>query len=174
MLLTSVLLFIAMREIWAWSPAKASAVALVFLVVDFGFFTANVTKVLEGGYVPLLLAAAVYGVMWIWHRGTSAVRARVMADQVPLKKFVETLGSRDVARVPGTAVFLTRADSETPPVLVWHVRKNRSLHEHVLILKLIVTSSPRTKPTERVQVRVLLTNFGALRRVMDLWSGRMS
>jgi KUP system potassium uptake protein len=157
MLLTSVLLFIAMREIWGWSPVKAGAVALVFLVVDFGFFTANVTKVLQGGYVPLLLAVAVYGVMWIWHRGTSAVRARVMADQVPLKKFVETLG--DVVRVPGTAVFLTRADSETPPVLVWHVRKNRSLHEHVLILKLIVISSPRTKPSERVKVARVADKF---------------
>jgi len=159
MLLTSVLLFIAMREIWGWSPVKAGAVALVFLVVDFGFFTANVTKVLEGGYVPLLLAVAVYGIMWIWHRGTSAVRARVLADQVPLKKFVETLGSRDVARVPGTAVFLTRADSETPPVLVWHVRKNRSLHQSVLILKLIVTSSPRTKPSERIQVARVADKF---------------
>src|SRR5262249_922815 len=97
--------------------------------------------------------------MWIWHRGTSAVRARVLADQVPLKKFVETLGSRDVARVPGTAVFLTRADSETPPVLVWHVRKNRSLHQSVLILKLIVTSSPRTKPSERIQVARVADKF---------------
>ena len=157
MLLTSVLLFIAMREIWGWSPVKAGAVALMFLVVDFGFFTANVTKVLQGGYVPLLVAAAVYGVMWIWHRGTSAVRAQIMADQVPLKKFVETLG--DVARVPGTAVFLTRADRETPPVLVWHVRKNRSLHEHVLMLKLIVTSFPRTNPSERVQVARVADKF---------------
>ena len=157
MLLTSVLLFIAMREIWGWSPVKAGAVAMVFLVVDFSFFTANVTKVLEGGYVPLLVAAAVYGVMWIWHRGTSAVRARVVADQVPLKKFVGMLGG--IARVPGTAVFLTRADSETPPVLVWHVRKNRSLHDRVLILKLIVTSSPRTKRSERIQVARVADNF---------------
>jgi KUP system potassium uptake protein len=129
----------------------------VFLVVDFGFFTANVTKLLEGGYVPLLLAAAVYGVMWIWHRGTSAVRARVIADEVPSKKFIETIGSHDIARIPGSAVFLTRADSETPPVLVWHVRKNRSLHEYVLILKLVVTSSPRAKPNE-------LPNVLAVRR----------
>jgi K+ potassium transporter len=54
-----------LREIWAWSPMKAGAVALIFLIVDFGFFTANVTKVLEGGYVPLLLAVTVYGAMWI-------------------------------------------------------------------------------------------------------------
>ena len=152
MLLTSVLLFIAMREIWRWSPVKAGAIALVFLVVDFGFFAANVTKVLDGGYVPLILAAAVYGVMWIWHRGTSAVRARVIADEVPLKKFVEIISSHDIARVPGSAVFLTRADIATPPVLVWHVRKNRSLHEYVLILKLVVTSSPRIKSSERLLI----------------------
>jgi KUP system potassium uptake protein len=152
MLLTSILLFIAMREIWGWSPIRAGVIASVFLVVDFGFFTANVTKVLEGGYVPLLLAAAVYGVMWIWHRGTSAVRARVVADEVPLKKFVETIRSPDIARVPGSAVFLTRADSETPPVLVWHVKKNRSLHEYVIILKLVVTSSPRANPNERLKI----------------------
>jgi KUP system potassium uptake protein len=72
-----------------------------------------------------------------------------VADQVPLRTFVETLVSRDLARVPGSAVFLTRADSETPPVLVWHVRKNRSLHEYVLILN---TSSPRTRPSGRLQV----------------------
>jgi KUP system potassium uptake protein len=159
MLLTSVLLFIAMREIWGWSPIKAGAIALVFLVVDCGFFTSNLTKVLDGGYMPLLIAVAVYGVMWIWHRGTSAIRARVIADEVPLKKFIETIGAHDIARVPGSAVFLTRADSETPPVLVWHVRKNRSLHEYVLILKLVVTSSPRTKPSERLQIEHVADKF---------------
>jgi KUP system potassium uptake protein len=157
MLLTSVLLFIAMREIWGWSYVKAGAVALLFLVVDFGFFTANLTKVSEGGYVPLLLAAAVYGVMQIWHRGTSAVRARVVADQVPLEEFVKTLASRGIARVPSTAVFLP--NGETLPILVWHVRKNRSLHEHVLILKLMVTLSPRTKPSERTEVARVADKF---------------
>jgi KUP system potassium uptake protein len=159
MLLTSVLLFIAMREIWGWSPIKAGAVAGVFLVVDFGFFSANSTKVLEGGYVPVLLAAAVYGVMWIWHRGMSAVSERVMADEVSLQTFIETLSSRQVARVPGSAVFLTRRESETPPVLVWHVRKNRSLHEYVLILKLTVTSAPRTTPEERLKVAHIADKF---------------
>jgi KUP system potassium uptake protein len=80
-----------------------------------------------------------------------------MADQMPLKKFVGMLGG--IARVPGTAVFLTRADSETPPVLVWHVRKNRSLHEYVLILKLIVTPSPRTKRSEWIEVERVADKF---------------
>ena len=159
MLMTSMLLFIAIRELWGWSTLKAGAVTSVFLIVDLCFVIANITKVLEGGYIPLLMAAVVYGVMWIWHRGTIAIRSRVIADQIPLKKFVETLASRHVARVPGTAVFLTRADSETPPVLVWHVRKNRSLHEHVIILKLTVTPSPRTQHSERVQVLRVADKF---------------
>ena len=73
MLMTSVLLFIAMREIWGWPLLGAGAVAAAFLIVDGGFFAANMAKVLEGGWVPLALACAVYFVMWIWHRGVKAV-----------------------------------------------------------------------------------------------------
>jgi KUP system potassium uptake protein len=73
MLMTGVLLFIAMREIWGWSLAGAGAVAGLFMTVDGGFFIANMAKILQGGYIPLLLASAVYSVMWIWHRGATAV-----------------------------------------------------------------------------------------------------
>src|ERR1700681_123823 len=71
MLMTSALLFIAMREIWHLSLLAAGSVAAFFLVIDSAFFLANLTKVTQGGYVPLLLAVAVYGVMWIWHRGAA-------------------------------------------------------------------------------------------------------
>src|SRR6202035_2599918 len=77
MLMTSALLFIAMREIWGWSLLAAGAVAGFFLVIDSAFFLANLTKIAEGGYVPLLLAIAVYGVMWTWHRGATAVAMRL-------------------------------------------------------------------------------------------------
>ena len=77
MLITSVLLFIAMREIWDWPVWAAGAVAAVFIIVDGSFFAANMAKVVQGGWVPLLLASIVYGVMWIWHRGAMAVQTRV-------------------------------------------------------------------------------------------------
>jgi len=152
MLMTSVLLFIAMREVWNWPIAGAGAVAAGFVIVDGSFFAANMAKVLEGGYVPLILAAIVYGVMWIWHRGAGAVHARVVADLTPLQAFLGTLRSGRIARVPGTAVFLTRAESETPPVMSWHVRQNRSLHEYALALTLSVASTPRVDPSKRVSV----------------------
>ena len=150
MLMTSVLLFIAMREIWGWSLAAAGAVAAVFMIVDGGFFVANMAKVLEGGYVPLLLAGAVYAVMWIWHSGAVAVHNQVVAEQVPTAAFVAELQSGRIARVPGSAVFLTRAKDGTPPVLAWHVRKNRSLHTTVLALTITVVSTPRVEDGERV------------------------
>ena len=84
MLMTSVLLFIAMREIWSWPVAAAGAVAACFIIIDGSFFAANMAKVLQGGWVPLLLASIVYGVMWIWHRGATAVQTRVEAELTPL------------------------------------------------------------------------------------------
>ncbi len=116
-------------------------------------------KVLEGGYVPLLLAIAVYGVMWIWHRGAVAVHEGIVADQVPTETFVAQLRSGSIVRVPGSAVFLTRAKEDTPPVLAWHVRKNRSLHEHVLALTMTVMSVPRVEPDERVTVKEESENY---------------
>src|ERR1017187_1265595 len=152
MLMTSVLLFIAMREIWGWSLARAGAVAGLFMAVDGGFFVANMAKVLQGGYIPLLLASAVYSVMWIWHRGATAVHNQVVAEQTPTEVFVAELRSGRIARVPGSAVFLARAKEDTPSVLSWHVCKNRSLHEYVLALALTVVSTPRVEPEGRVTV----------------------
>jgi KUP system potassium uptake protein len=76
MILTSGLLFIAMRDIWGWSSLTSVAVAGVFFCIDAGFFSANVVKVAQGGYVPLLLATLVYGIMLIWHRGSVKVAQR--------------------------------------------------------------------------------------------------
>jgi KUP system potassium uptake protein len=152
MLMTSVLLFIAMREIWDWNLLAAGAVAGLFMIVDGGFFVANMAKVLQGGYIPLLLASAVYSVMWIWHRGATAVHNQVVAEQTPTEVFVAELQLGRIARVPGSAVFLARASEDTPSVLSWHVRKNRSLHKYVLALTLTVVSTPRVEPEGRVTV----------------------
>ncbi len=109
MLMTTVLLFIAMREIWKWNLLASGAVSALFLIVDGSFFLANMTKVREGGYVPLLLAAAVYFIMYIWHQGVSAIAERMAATATSMADFLDDIRRRGVARVPGTAIFLTRA-----------------------------------------------------------------
>ena len=152
MLMTSVLLFIAMREIWNWPVWAAGAIAACFVVIDGGFLAANLAKVFQGGWVPLLLASLVYGAMWIWHRGATAVQARVEAELIPLSALDELLRAGKIMRVPGAAVFLTRARDKTPPVMAWHVRQNRALHEDVLALTMSTLSVPWTDPEERVTV----------------------
>ncbi len=153
MLMTSVLLFIAMREIWNWPVTAAGTVAAFFIVIDGGFFAANMAKVLQGGWAPLLLASIVYGVMWIWHRGATAVHRRVESELTPISVMIEHLKSGKVARVPGSAVFFTRAKDQTPPVLDWHVRHNRALHQDVLALTMTVVSIPRVDRKERLTVK---------------------
>jgi KUP system potassium uptake protein len=143
MLMTSFLLYIAMREIWHWSLWASTATAGLFVVVDAGFFAANSLKILDGGYVPLLLAAVVYGLMLIWHRGTAAVAHSLEQVPVSVPEFLDGLQARGVPRVPGTAVFLTRAVGGVPPVMVWHLRQNRSLHERVVVLRVLTASKPR-------------------------------
>jgi KUP system potassium uptake protein len=159
MLMTSALLFIAMREIWHLSLLAAGSVAAFFLVIDSGFFLANLTKVTQGGYVPLLLAVAVYGVMWIWHRGAAIVTARLDESLMPIPDFMAKIEANGIPRVPGTAVFLTRTAQGTPPVMVWHVKHNRALHEHLLVLRVEVLSVPWVAPEERISVKEVAPNF---------------
>jgi KUP system potassium uptake protein len=162
MLMTSCLLFIAMREIWRWSLWSSAALAGLFAIVDAGFFAANSMKIADGGYVPLLLAGVVYGIMLIWHRGTVAVAQRLAQKAVLVAEFLADLKARGVPRVPGTAVFLTRTTSGVPPVMIWHVRHNRALHERVLVLTLITESRPRVRAAERLTVTQEGENFWRL------------
>jgi KUP system potassium uptake protein len=159
MLMTSCLLFIAMREVWRWSVWTSGALAGLFVIVDGGFFAANSLKIADGGYVPLLLAALVYGVMLIWHRGTVAVAKRLRQAPLAVPEFLADLKVRGVPRVPGTAVFLTRAPSGVPPVLTWHLRHNRALHERVIALRVVTESKPRVRPAERMSVAEEGENF---------------
>jgi KUP system potassium uptake protein len=150
MLMTSVLLFIAMREVRNWSLWAAGAVAALFILVDGSFFAANIVKVFHGGWVPLLLASIVYGAMWIWHRGAVAVKKSVESVVTPISERIQQLNSGKIARAPGSAVFFTRAKDQVPPTMLWYVRHNRSLHEHMLALTMTAVSTRRVDPHERL------------------------
>ncbi len=159
MLMTSALLFIAMREVWGWSLMASGAVAGAFLCVDASFFLANLVKVADGGYVPLLLASMVYGVMFVWHRGSTTVTQVLSARLIPVSEFMRSLESREIPRVPGTAVFLTRTLADTPPVVVWHVKHNKALHDHLFILRVVVDSVPWIGASRRLATVEVAPNF---------------
>jgi KUP system potassium uptake protein len=159
MLMTTVLLFIAMREVLNWSAAVAGGIAAGFFVVDGAFFAANLAKLLDGGYVPLVLAAAVYFIMYTWHRGAAAVAARMAETVMPIDAFMAKIESGHVPRVPGTAVFLTRTRAGAPPVMVWHLKHNRALHEHLFVLTVLTEQVPWVLDGTRVKVEKVAPNF---------------
>jgi len=159
MLMTSALLFIAMREIWGWSIWAAGAVAGFFLIVDSAFFLANLTKIGEGGYVPLILAVCVYGLMWIWHRGAAAVSMRIHEALTPVPEFMAAIAAKNIPRVPGTAVFLTRTEQDTPPVMIWHVKHNRALHAHLFVLRVEILPVPWIASGNRIGLEEVVPNF---------------
>ena len=159
MMLTSGLLFIAMREVWGWSLLTSGAVAGVFLCIDACFFLANLVKVAQGGYVPLLLAALVYGIMLIWHRGSIMVARRLGERVIPVDEFMRSLKSQNIPRVPGTAVFLTRTAHDAPPVMIWHVKHNRALQENLFVVNAVTEPIPWIKNSERLLVKEVQPNY---------------
>ncbi|MEJ0093015.1 MAG: KUP/HAK/KT family potassium transporter [Methylocella sp.] len=159
MVLTSALMFIAMREIWGWSLLSAGLVAGTFVCIDAAFFSANIAKILDGGYIPLVLASPIYGIMMVWRRGSQAVAEALAERLIPVDEFMASVEARKIPRVPGTAVFLTQTLRETPPVMVWHVRHNRALHKHLLALTPMTESVPWIKDSERLSLTELAPNF---------------
>ncbi|AGP44623.1 potassium transport protein Kup [Serratia plymuthica] len=153
MIMTSGLLFVAMREVWRWGFTASLLVAGGFFIVDLSFLVANLSKVLQGGYVPLLLASLVYGVMLIWHRGVLAASRTLGEKSLPLADFLAQIEAQAIPRVPGTAIFLTRTLNGTPPVMKWHVKRNGSLHADVLALNIMIVNEPRVANAERLVMR---------------------
>ena len=159
MLMTTVLLYMAMREHLRWSLPLSAAVAGCFLIVDSAFFLSNAAKIAEGGYVPLALAALVYGVMWLWHSGREAVTTAIIERKIPVSEFMSSLGQRGVPRVPGTAVFLTRSKTGVPPVMAWHLQHNRALHEKVVVINVMIEPVPWVGKEERLRLEQEAPNF---------------
>jgi KUP system potassium uptake protein len=159
MFFTSCLLFVAMREVWGWSIWAAGALAGFFALIDATFAAANAMKFFDGGWVPLLLAAIVFGLMWTWHRGVMAVASALRVKTIPIADFIRDIAERDIPRVPGTAVFLTRTTDGTPPVLLWHVKNNRALHKFIVAFNLQVKPIPWVDPDNRLSVEKLGENF---------------
>lgn len=159
MFTTSVLLFIAMREIWRWSLFAAGTVAACFIIIDTVFVVANLHKFGEGGYIPLLLAVVVYGLMWIWHRGAAAALASIQESPLSIPEYMAKIKQDKIPRVPGTAVFMTRSDEGVPPVMYWHVKHNRALHQQILVLRVDVKSFPKVNERRRLTINEVAPNF---------------
>jgi KUP system potassium uptake protein len=153
MLLTTALLYNAMRDIWRWPIVVALLVSGIFLVIDGAFFGANLLKLSQGGWIPLLFGVVVFTVMTTWHRGMRALAAKLAEGEESADAFFAELKSGRIPRVAGTAVFLTRTARSIPPVLLNHVAQMKSLQETVVTLTVIFEQTPRVSEANRAEVQ---------------------
>jgi KUP system potassium uptake protein len=159
MLLTTALLYKVMRDRWGWAAGVALAVSGVFLIVDFAFFSANLLKIREGGWIPLTFAAIVLTMMTTWRFGIDAVRRKHLQDAESPAQFFQRLRDSRVARVPGTAIFLTRLAEAVPPLIVEHVEQLGAVQETLIALTVQFTDAPRVQQNDHVEVVQLSERF---------------
>jgi KUP system potassium uptake protein len=157
MVITSGLAFIYMRSI-GWSLPLASGVFGFFLLVDLTFLSANLLKIVEGGWFPIVIAIAVFVIMSTWWTGRRRLAERRAADTIPLATFLETF--RDgPPRIPGTAVIMTREIGQAPNAMLHALKHFKALHERVVLMSLITEDVPHVAEEERIDIRDLGRGF---------------
>jgi KUP system potassium uptake protein len=143
MLLTTVLLYRAMRTRWHWSLSAAVSVIFIFLIVDISFFVANLFKIAEGGWLPLSFAAILFAVMAIWRTGVSGIRARLAQDPASGERFLDDLKAGRIPRLPGTTIFLTRGTQPVSRLIIEHAEFVGVLSRFVIALNIVFEEVPR-------------------------------
>ena len=159
MLITTLMFYVMSREVWGWSLLRAAGVAGFFLWLDILFFAANALKIRYGGWVPLLIAAAIFTLMTTWNRGRTILARRMLEKTVPLNMLMADLAAEPPIRVPGTAIFMYGSLDGTPPALVHNLAHNKVLHERVVLLTVTTEDVPHVQPPERVTVKRLSKGF---------------
>ena len=160
MLVTSVLVATVARGVWRWPLHLLLPVAGLFLALDLTFVSANLHKIPDGGWFPLIVGAAALSLMLIWRRGRAVALAHRSADAMPLDAFLTSLAQPGApVRVPGTAVYLTTQHDLVPSALALNLKHNGVLHERLVLLKVTTERAPRVSETARVVVEELSTGI---------------
>ncbi|MBU6292363.1 MAG: KUP/HAK/KT family potassium transporter, partial [Burkholderiales bacterium] len=163
MLITTSLLAVVMYNEWKIKPIFVVLLVAVFFVVDFSFWTANLIKVKDGGWYPMLLGAICFLMLTTWYKGRRLLRERVTQDSIHLPEFVEALLAHPPHRVEGTAVFLTAHIDFVPVALLHNLKHNRVLHQRVVFLKLSIWDIPYVRDEEKINIVELGNNCYVVR-----------
>jgi KUP system potassium uptake protein len=159
MTITTVLFGAVARTRWRWSRWTVAAVCGSFLAADLAFLAANLVKFFDGGWLPLLIGAAVFAVMSTWATGSKLLQEEIRVRSMPLPEFIQSLAHRPPHRVRGTGVFLAREGEGVPLVLLHHLKHNQVLHHTVVILTITTAETPVVAEDQRSTTESLGEGF---------------
>src|SRR3954453_34775 len=151
MLITTLMLSVLLFQVWRWNRYLATAAIGLFLLVDGVFFASNITKIPDGGWFPLLVAAASFTILTTWAKGRLLMRRRLEESVLPLAVFIKSAAS-SAHRVRGTSVFLSTSSDRVPAALLHNLKHNQVLHERVIILNVKVEEVPHVPAAKRVEI----------------------
>ena len=159
MAITTILFALLAHTRWHWGWTPVIAFTTVFLVIDLAFFSANALKIAHGGWVPAAIAAWIFIAMTTWHKGREITATLLRDGRLPLDMLLTSIESHKVARVPGTAVFMSPEANGTPVVLLHHLKHNKVLHERVVLLTVKSVDIPNVNEEERITITPLERGF---------------
>ena len=159
MVITTALAYIVARHVWGWKLWTSVSLTVFFLVIDLAFFGANLIKVEQGGWFPLMVAGGVFLLMTTWQKGRQVLGAQIREKIVPLDDFFELMRIERPHRAPGSAVFMTSNPAGTPPALLHNFQHNRVVHEQVMLLTIVTEEVSHVDDADRVSVEELPEGF---------------
>jgi KUP system potassium uptake protein len=157
MIITTIMLAVLVFQVWKWNRLLATLVIGLFAIVDGTFFASNITKVADGGWFPLVVAAVIFTILTTWATGRALMRRTLAREALPLPVFIRSAAS--VHRVRGTAVFLSTSADAVPSALLHNLKHNQVLHERVLILNVKIEDVPHVPPANRLEVHAAEQGF---------------
>jgi KUP system potassium uptake protein len=157
MIITTIMLAVLILQVWKWNRFVAALTIGLFAIVDGAFFASNITKVADGGWFPLVVAAIIFTVLTTWATGRKLMRKRLEQEALPLDVFIKS--SASVHRVRGTAIFLSASPDTIPSALLHNLKHNQVLHQRVLVLNVKVEDVPHVRADGRLEVHAAGKGF---------------
>ncbi|WP_459251533.1 potassium transporter Kup [Novosphingobium sp. SCN 63-17] len=155
MMIDNFLLAVMLFVVWKWAKWLAIPLLVVFTLLDFGYLSANLTKIPDGGWVPLVMGLAIFTLLTTWSKGRALMRASMAEGTIPFEVFAKSAHS-SAQRVAGTAIFMSSTRGGVPSALLHNIKHNKVLHERVVVLTIAIQDVPVLEDGERIEMK----NFG--------------
>ena len=155
----SILIFFVMRKLWHWRLSIALPLSALFLAIDTSFFAANLLKLFEGGWFPVIVGIIVFILLSTWKRGREVLFERLRPGAIAIEPFIKSITAHPPVRVPGTAVFLTASLEGVPHALLHNLNHNKVLHERVVLLTVRAEDIPHVPDSQRLDIENLGDDF---------------